>query len=266
MNIVPATIRNWEKAGLFVAVRKSNNYRVYSLNDIEYLKKIKFYSLEQKMSSIAIKNILQSDIKNALIMSDAKDNQTTTGYSKKFLSSKWKESREKLGLTLEDVSRHVGISVSYLSKLENCQGNISLNMLNCLANFYGGSILDFFNFSSSDNHLVKAGAGNKARIGIPGVQVEQLIAQSNHLLHPVMFFVEPNCGPTNSHQHTGEEFIYLISGTLQVILNHKEQYQLEAGDSLYFRSSDFHSWKNNGVINCQMIWVHSPIEPSGSKY
>ena len=45
LGVVPATIRNWEKNGLFVAKRKSNNYRVFDFDDIELLKKIKVYSL-----------------------------------------------------------------------------------------------------------------------------------------------------------------------------------------------------------------------------
>ncbi len=38
LKVVPATIRNWEKSGLFVAKRSENNYRTYTLDDIETLK------------------------------------------------------------------------------------------------------------------------------------------------------------------------------------------------------------------------------------
>ena len=55
LDIVPATIRNWEKAGLFTAKRRGNNYRVFDINDIALLRRIKKYSVEENMSMSLIK-------------------------------------------------------------------------------------------------------------------------------------------------------------------------------------------------------------------
>ena len=49
LGVVPATIRNWEKNGLIKAKRTASNYRVFTLDDIETLKKIKEYSGEKRM-------------------------------------------------------------------------------------------------------------------------------------------------------------------------------------------------------------------------
>ena len=51
IGVVPATIRNWEKYGLIEAKRSSNNYRRFSLDDINTLKKIKEYSIDKKNGS-----------------------------------------------------------------------------------------------------------------------------------------------------------------------------------------------------------------------
>lgn len=54
VEVSPATLRNWEKAGLFKANRSGNNYRVFTVNDIEMLKKIRYYAVDMKMNALSI--------------------------------------------------------------------------------------------------------------------------------------------------------------------------------------------------------------------
>ncbi|MDR1920723.1 MAG: MerR family transcriptional regulator, partial [Candidatus Adiutrix sp.] len=55
IGIVPATIRNWEKQGLFQAKRSEKGYRVYDLDDIEQLRSIKQLSKDKSMGINAIR-------------------------------------------------------------------------------------------------------------------------------------------------------------------------------------------------------------------
>ena len=41
LGVVPATIRNWEKNGMISSKRSASNYRIFTLDDIETLKKIR---------------------------------------------------------------------------------------------------------------------------------------------------------------------------------------------------------------------------------
>lgn len=251
LGISPATILNWEKNGLFTAKRKDNNYRVYSLDDIEVLKKIRALSIEEKMGGKAIKKLLMPKIQSA---------DVSTEYSKKFLGKKWKAYRESMNITLEEVSRQVNISPSYLSKLENNQANASFDLLNKLANFYGGSILDFFEKGDDEKHVVKSGSGEMTEIGLPGVTIESLISQKSHALDSMLFTIEPGSNSAEAHKHHGEEFIYVLSGKLRITLNNKDVYHLTKGDSMYFKSSDLHFWENPGSRLCKLLWVHSHFE------
>lgn len=262
LGVVPATIRNWEKSGLFTAKRKNNNYRVYSLDDIEILKKIRTYSIEQKMGNLGIKSIMMPGMKKPPIISSVENKDSGSKYSKKLLTSKWKERREKMNLTLEEVSSQINISSSYLSKIENGQANISYEILDKLAAFYGESVLYFFEKDADDSRLIREGCGEIAEIGLHGVKMESLISQRQHFLFPMMFTVEPGCGSVETHRHHGEEFIYMLSGKLEVSLNYNEIYTLKKGDSMYFKSFEYHSWINNGKKSAKLLWVHSPIEPN----
>ncbi len=260
LGVVPATIRNWEKQEFFVAKRSSNAYRIYSLEDIESLKKIKQYSIDDKMGSKAIKNLLVTQSSLPPLLGSADPYDTTTSPSRKLIGSKWKLYRDKLALTLEEVASQVGISTSYLSKIENGQANISYEILERLASFYGESVLHFFEPEEENRVIVEKGTGEPVQTGIPGVTLESLISQKEHILFPMMFYVEPGAGAPETHQHHGEEFIYIISGSFRVTLNHTEIYEMNSGDSMYFKSTAFHSWMNPGKKTSQILWVHSPIE------
>ncbi len=258
LGVVPTTIRNWEKSGLFTAKRKDNNYRVYTFDDIEYLKKIKKYSIDDSLPLKSIKSLFAQEIPTPVpnnkssIPMDAK-------YSKKLLSNRWKEARESKSYTLEEVSTNIGISASYLSKIENGQANVSYEILEKLALFYGEALIFFFDLDTTEENVVKKNQGEKVTIGLPGVQMESLVAVNDHMLYPMIFTIKPGCGSNETHRHHGEEFIYILNGQLNVTLNYEEHFHLTSGDSMYFRSNDFHSWENNGKKETKLIWVHSPF-------
>lgn len=254
LGVVPATIRNWEKAGLFVAKRSKNNYRVYSLDDVEELKKIKFLLDNQKLGGTGIKNLIVSD--NPLISRVESIRQTT--YSKKLLNERWKEMREKKGYTLEEVATAVGISPSHLSKLENGHANVSFEILQKIAHFYGESPIYFFNIDRSDKRKITLGNGEKIDLGIEGVTIESLIAAKDANIYPVMYTVEPGCGNLDSHSHNGQEFIFVLKGKIEVTLNGSEVYLLKKNDAFFFKGKELHSWKNPSLRNkAMLLWVHS---------
>lgn len=259
LGVVPATLRNWEKRGLFYAKRAENNYRVYSLDDLELLRKIYTMSVEQQMSGAAIKNILVTSIPQSLF-GNMEKNDDLNRYTRTLLGEKWRKEREKLGLTLDEVAAAIGIPSLQLSKVEMSQTNISLELLNTLASFYGESLSHFMNQASDERKLVTRGNGESIDIGLLGVKLESLIAQKNHILFPMLYTIEPGCEAPETHRHHGEEFIYILSGRLKVTLNYEEIYELKTGDSVFFKSFDYHHWINIGSKPVRLIWVHSPIE------
>ncbi|WP_422484734.1 cupin domain-containing protein [Gudongella sp. DL1XJH-153] len=260
LEVSAATIRNWEKQGLFVAKRSSNSYRIYSLKDIEALKQINYYSKNYKMNAQAIKDIMMPRMSSPPIMQDAEINTPTASPSRKLLGKKWRDYRIETNKTLEEVANDVGISVSYLSKIENGHANVSYEILDKLAIYYDKSILHFFEPEEEAKVVVEKGKGEKIQTGLAGVMMESLIAQKERVLFPMMFYIEPDSGSSHTHKHNGEEFIHVLSGTVRITLDEKENHKLKEGDSIYFKSSTKHSWKNIGTKTAKLLWVHSPYE------
>ena len=258
LGVVPATIRNWEKAGLITAKRSASNYRIFTLDDMEILKKIKEYSNDKRMGTHAIKMLLPHTQK----MPDVQmymEQQKESVFSKKLMSEKWREIRKQQGYTLEEVSKAVGISVAHLSNLER-GGNVSLDLLNKLAHFYRESPLYFMRPSPKDNHLIRKDSGEEIQLkDDPGIEMISLIGMHEHIMYPVLCTVEPGCGNLVPHTHNGEELVYILSGVVEYRLNDDPPYILHPGDTFYYRGSDLHSWQNISNKPARLLWVHSAI-------
>ncbi len=257
IGVVPGTIRNWEKEGLFTARRTKNNYRVYSFDDINFLKRVKELSVDQRLSYDVIKKMLQYQIMQQ--KSDSNNGSTNPQHSKKFLSKKWRTLREDSGYTLDEVSSELGISPSYLSKIETGQANISFDVLQRLADFYNQNILYFFEEEDEDTKQVKNGKGSSIHIGLEGVEIRNLVADKTAHVKSMYYTIQPGCGYFTDHSHFGEEFVYLMEGQLEFILNDTQVYTLDPGDSLFFHSSEKHKWVNNGETVATALWIYSPF-------
>lgn len=258
LGVVPATIRNWEKSGLITAKRSPSNYRIFTPDDIETLKKIKELSVDRHISAEAIRLLLPS-VEDSDDFATYMEQQKENVYSKKLLSEKWREIRKQQGYTLEEVSKAVGISVAHLSNLEN-GGNISIDNINRLAHFYRESPLYFMNPVNQENHLVRKGQGDPIRISEdPGKEMTSLIAMREHMMYPVLCTVEPGCGSTDAHTHNGEEMVYVLSGVIEYRLNDDPPYILHPGDTFYYKGSDLHSWQNISTKPARLLWVHCAI-------
>ena len=254
IGVTPATIRNWEKQGLFTARRGENNYRVYNFDDIRQLEKIRFYLHTQKINSAGIRSLL-----HASYPTRDSNGTSTDRFNKRFMSEKWKEAREEANLTLEDVSAAIGISLSYLSKIENGNANPSIEVLKNLAQFYHKNILHFFRSETEMKHILPA-VREGVDINIPGVKIDSLVGLREHIMQPMFYRIDPGCGIDSSHAHEGEEFLYVLNGTVEMILNHDERHLLRPHSSLYFKSSEMHRWRNVGEETAEIIWVHVPFE------
>ena len=79
-------------------------------------------------------NISHNWIMSQEINNDAKQN----------LAKNIKKLREKLSLKKEELSLQLGFENSYISKVENCRMNITLNRLISIANFFNIKIQDLF--------------------------------------------------------------------------------------------------------------------------
>ena len=156
-----------------------------------------------------------------------------------------------------EVSRQTGISASYLSIIENNKVSPSFEILKCLAQFYGESLIYFTQHSTSGHSIVRKAEAHKLDMGHSGVNTYQLSTLGECTLYPVIHVVEPFGTSGDNHSHSGEEFLHVLSGMLTVVLNETNVYVLLPGDSMSFKASVPHRYMNKSSQKTRVLWVHT---------
>jgi DNA-binding transcriptional MerR regulator/mannose-6-phosphate isomerase-like protein (cupin superfamily) len=245
VGLSPTMIRMWESLGLARPRRTASRYRLYSREDVRLLKRAKFL---RKMRGLNAPAILQMLKREGLLESGPDGHAVALG-------SRLRKLRLKQGASLATVAKAAGVSVGFLSALERSQTSASVGTLHRLARFYKTNILDFYDTDRLKQHRVRPAERKILEAG-PGIRME-LLAWGSTVMEPHLFRIAPRAESGESYTHMGEEFLYVLKGTLRILLR-AEAYTLRAGDSFYFESAVPHKWGNPGRSETWVLWVNTP--------
>lgn len=246
VGISPTILRMWESAGLVAPSRTRSNYRIYSMHDVRLLKRAQFLRRARGLNAPAIALLLK---RQGLISRRARNRAEQVGQRLRRL-------RLKSKLSLSAVARAADVSVGFLSAIERGQMSASVATLRRLAHVHNTSILALFDASEANPHHVHQAQRKILEAG-PGVRME-LLAWGNTVMEPHLFRIAPGAGSGEAYSHDGEEFLYVLRGTLEIVLSESERHTLAQGDSFYFESSMRHAWKNPGKKEAVVIWINTP--------
>ena len=194
------------------------------------------------------------------------------------MGDRLRRARQARGLSLRRLAEVLGVSPSLISQVETGRAKPSVNTLYALANELGIS-LDVLLFMdtqppSGDGDGGDAdGPDGHAEVGVPhdpvqratsrtairlgsGVVWERLTTESIRnvdFLH-VTYEVGGESSPADAFQrHTGQEWGYVLSGTLMVRIGF-EEFLLRPGDAISFDSSTPHRLVNAGDVPASAVW------------
>jgi DNA-binding transcriptional MerR regulator/quercetin dioxygenase-like cupin family protein len=245
VGVSPSVIRSWESLGLTRPQRTASRYRLYTVEDVNLLRRARFLRKVRGLNAPAIVQLLKREGK---VRPAGNGNASAIG-------AHLRQLRTRRKLSLAQVADAVGISVGFLSALERSQMSGSVGTLRKLARFYKTNILEFFDANGAASRQVRP-ADRKVLEAGAGVRME-LLAWGNTVMEPHLFCVAPAAGSGESYTHEGEEFIYVLRGDLEIMLA-GEKYHLKPGDSFYFESATPHRWKNPGRKETWLLWVNTP--------
>jgi len=171
------------------------------------------------------------------------------------IGQKIRELRQKMRLTLQDLSQATELSKPLLSQIENDQVIPPLATLLRIAKALKVPLQTFFEEEDNTQKCLVVRAGEASRMqrrpshgGAPQPYFYHSLAYGKKHKHMEPFLVEFDPAHTEQSQpvrHPGEEFFYILEGTVE--LKHgDETYVLEAGDSVYWDSNEPHSLKALG--------------------
>jgi len=161
------------------------------------------------------------------------------------IGSKIKKLRKARKLTLQDVARETGFSPALISQIENNNVSPPIATLSKLARFFDVKIGIFFEEEEAERRyevvrkgerrvvsrvISKAGTGH-------GYTYEALsFRKRNKKMEPFLLTVTERAKEEELYNHDGEEFLLILQGRAEVLLE-DERIVLEEGDAVYFDAS-----------------------------
>lgn len=251
VGVSASVLRSWENLGLVRPERSHSGYRLYAPEDLPLLKRARFLRRVRGLNPAAIVHLLARERPNR-----AAPHYPPILPPARRMGERLRKRRLARGTSLVQVARTCGVSVGFLSSLERGQTSASVATLHKLARFYKINILDFFNASAANPHLVHPGERKLLEAG-PGVQME-LLAWGDTVMEPHLFRIAPGAGSGERYAHEGEEFLYVLRGQMEISLDGGRPVRLRPGDSFYFESSTPHRWSNPGRRETCVVWVNTP--------
>jgi len=174
--------------------------------------------------------------------------------------------RRERDLSLRDVGRVTGFSISFLSLVERGRSSISLTSLHTLAVALGVDMSVFFPAPEAQSEPATAAHVSRrmgdGRLPIRGAHTYRLLGATgfDRALEPLLVTIDPGeeADPRDDHAHDGEEFAYVLSGVLVFSVDGVE-HRLEAGDGIHYQSTVPHLVRNESRARpAEVLWVLTP--------
>jgi DNA-binding transcriptional MerR regulator/quercetin dioxygenase-like cupin family protein len=247
-----STLRLWESQGLVVPNRSGTGHRQYSVEDVARLKRISWFRTERGLNPAAIREALEME-EASPAAADGADAAASSEIGRKLRAL-----RHAAGKTLEQVAGDMGMTPSTLSTLERTSQGVSFKTLHDLADYYGTTVSRLSGEERQDvSALVRANEWKAWPATTPGVTV-QLLAEGRTMMDCHRFVLAPGATSEGAYRHEGEEFIHVLAGRLELVLDSDQFFDLQPGDSLYFESRRYHSWRNRHDGETVLIWINTP--------
>ena len=174
------------------------------------------------------------------------------------IGNKLKELRIQKGLTQEELADRAELSKGFISQLERDLTSPSIATLVDILQVLGTDLNEFFSEKTEEQIVFSAAdyfektdesCKNKTEWIIPNAQ--------KNIMEPIRLTLEPGGSTYPDNPHEGEEFGYVLSGTLKLVLGDRVL-RVKREESFYFRSNVPHKLVNAGKTPCRVLWVSTP--------
>ncbi|MCX5495862.1 XRE family transcriptional regulator [Kaistia dalseonensis] len=173
--------------------------------------------------------------------------------------------RRESGLTLQELGERCGIATSTLSKIENGQMSPTYDTILRVARGFNIDVAELFTGAQSSHvggRRTVTRRGQGVLRGTAQYSYEMLASElSGKQFIPLLTTIEARslADFPSLVSHPGEEFFYVLSGTVTLHSEHYAPTVLEAGDSCYFDSTMGHACISSGETPAQILWICSQV-------
>jgi transcriptional regulator with XRE-family HTH domain len=196
-------------------------------------------------------------------------NQLDNSVPRDAIGERVRQLRQMGNMTLATVAKRSGISAATLSKIENDKVSPTFANLVRLAEAFETTLAQLIGATA-------AAPPTTARVAV--TRREDITFTSTHSydmgalctdlrnkrMSPFLdrvYASDPTVGD-RLVQHVGEEFVYVLKGTIEIHTEHYQPIMLREGDSAYFDSQMAHAYRSEGDEPAEMLMIH--LGPEGS--
>lgn len=174
------------------------------------------------------------------------------------IGKRMKELRIQYGLTQQELADRSELTKGFISQLERNLNTPSVGTLLDIIQCLGTTPAEFFTdeepeqiIFKNEDYFMKEDDEKKRAIEwvVPNAQKDAM--------EPVRLTLKPGGSSDIDLPHEGEEFGYVIKGTIRVNYGGKS-HTVRAGESFYFKSGKKHYLENTGSRDAVLIWISTP--------
>ncbi|HBU12670.1 MAG TPA: Cro/Cl family transcriptional regulator [Clostridiales bacterium] len=172
------------------------------------------------------------------------------------IGKKIKALRQQLSLTQSELADRAELSKGFISQLERDLTSPSIATLTDILECLGTDLREFFRdeapekvaFSAMDLFEKEQG-GQKILWLVPSAQ--------KNSMEPILLTLAPGVQTEEDRPHPGEEFGYVLSGGVTLVLG-AGRHRIKKGGSFYFKADLPHFIVNTGQKRAEVVWISSP--------
>jgi transcriptional regulator with XRE-family HTH domain len=195
----------------------------------------------------------------------ARDNGATDTAQPVDLGARVRELRKERDWTLEQAAKKAGLARSTLSKIENGQMSPTYDALKKLAVGLSISVPQLFTPPSRDQvngrmALTRSGEGQSQ---ITTTYEHEILADQLTKKQMLPYRARIRARAMEEFdgwvRHDGEEFLYVLTGTVRLYTEFYEPVEMKRGDSAYYDASMGHNVISTSAEDATILWVTSLI-------
>ena len=174
-----------------------------------------------------------------------------------------RELRLKRGWTLEELACRCSLSKAFLSRLESGGRQTSIAAALTLSKVFDVSLASLFESELATEPCVIVRVAEAEVKSLNGLKYVPLSNAGRFFnLQPIKVTVPLSRRGQEHYHHDGEDWIYVLSGSLTLSLAGKT-YDLEPGDAAHFDSRLPHRLIARGSCDAEVLLVASPVAGTG---
>jgi transcriptional regulator with XRE-family HTH domain len=161
-------------------------------------------------------------------------------------------------LTQEELASRLELTKGYISQLENNKTSPSMATLFNILEVLGTDVHQFF--SKENDQVVTFKEEDFYEKEDDALQhvISWIVPNAvKYEMEPIMIKIMPGGTSIKDDPHPGEEFGYILEGSVTLVLN-TNKYTLKKGETFYYLANQPHYLMNHTNAPCKVLWISTP--------